>query len=132
MKQFLPVATASLFSFSDRQAERTEGCDYFSSQRLPNPVGTAEGGDYAVDAERKAVTVGRTGDGAPTSAIFREGIGCVVLEPGQYLDKSDSLPILSLKPPAGDPATITWPNGDLLVTACIPDGLNLERECNAI
>jgi CubicO group peptidase (beta-lactamase class C family) len=94
---------------------------------LPNPVGTAEGGHYTVNADRKAVTVGGAEDGAPISAIFREGIGCVVLEPGQNLEELESLPTLSMRPLAGDPATIPWPNGDLVETSYTPEGVNLER-----
>lgn len=79
---------------------------------LPEPVGTAEGGDYDVDNERKAVTIG-SGHGVPKMrAAFREGIGCVVLAPDQKLDDIDSLPAIEMPPPAGDAAKIPWPDGD--------------------
>ena len=79
---------------------------------LPEPVGTAEGGDYEVDRERKAVTIG-SGHGVPKmQAAFREGIGCVILAPDQTLDDIDDLPAIEMAPPPGVAAEIPWPNGD--------------------
>jgi len=80
---------------------------------LPNPVGTAEGGDYEVHREQKAVTIG-SGHGAPKMrAAFREGIGCVVLAPNQTLDDIGGLPAIEMAPPPGNAAEIPWPDGDL-------------------
>jgi hypothetical protein len=68
---------------------------------LPHPVGTPEGGDYVVDRERKTVAVGAPG-GTPTMrAVFREGLGCLILAPDQTFEDLDSLPILHMAPPAG-------------------------------
>ena len=79
---------------------------------LPEPVGTAGGGDYEIDERRQAVTVG-AGRGTPRMrAAFRDGIGCVILAPDQTRDDVDSLPSLTLAPPPGDPAAIAWPDGD--------------------
>ena len=87
---------------------------------LPEPVGAATGGDYEVDSDRRAVTVG-TGHGAPKMrAAFREGIGCVILPPDQTLDDIDGLPVLDLDPPRGDPAAIPWPDGDLVGEPSLP------------
>ena len=87
---------------------------------LPDPVGTATGGDYEVDERRKAVTIG-AGHGAPRMrAAFREGVGCVILAPDQTLDDIDGLPQLTLAPPPGDPATIAWPDGDLVPSHPLP------------
>ena len=87
---------------------------------LPEPVGTAAGGDYVVDSERRAVAIGNP-DGVPVMrAAFREGIGCVVLAPDQSFDDIDALPILSMPAPAGDPATIPWPDGDRVEDAPLP------------
>ena len=78
------------------------------------PVGTARGGDYVVDWDRKAVAIGAAG-GTPTMrAAFRKGLGCVIMAPDQTFEDIASLPILDEPPPPGDPATIAWPNGDLL------------------
>ncbi|MBL4728303.1 MAG: serine hydrolase [Gammaproteobacteria bacterium] len=81
---------------------------------LSNPIGTADGGDYNIEWELQAVEVGAA-DAVPTMrAVFREGIGCVILPPDQTLADIDSLPELTLPYPVGDPAQIQWPNGDLI------------------
>jgi len=80
---------------------------------LREPVGTAEGGDYEVHREQKAVTIG-SGHGVPKMrAAFRQGIGCVVLAPDQALDDIADLPAIEMAPPPGNPAEIPWPDGDL-------------------
>jgi CubicO group peptidase (beta-lactamase class C family) len=100
---------------------------------LRNPIGTAWGGDYEVDAERRAVAVGVSrvpgsvdrGPFVPVMrAAFREGLGCVVLAPDQTFAAIDSLPEVTLPPPAGDPATIPWPDGDLLPDEPLPSGID--------
>ena len=91
---------------------------------LPEPVGTAEGGDYEVDWERGAVTVG-SGHGVPKMrAAFREGIGCVVLAPDQTLDDIDSLPAIEMPPPAGDAAKVPWPDGDRTGPVSLPSDVD--------
>ena len=91
---------------------------------LPEPVGTAAGGDYEVHERHRAVTVG-AGHGAPRMrAAFREGIGCVMLAPDQTLDDIDGLPSLTLAAAPGDPATIAWPDGDKLASAPLPAHLD--------
>ena len=87
---------------------------------LPEPVGTAAGGDYEVDHDRKAVVIG-DGHAVPKMrAAFREGIGCVILAPDQTLDDVDGLPVLDLPPPPGDPAETAWPDGDLVAERTLP------------
>ena len=87
---------------------------------LAEPVGTASGGDYEVDYERTAVTIG-SGHGAPKMrAVFREGIGCVILAPDQTLDDIDDLPILKMPYPIEDPANTPWPQGDLVTPSTLP------------
>ncbi len=78
------------------------------------PIGTAEGGDYNVDTNLRAVEVGAAGAVPVMRAAFRQGIGCVILPPDQTLADIDDLPELTLPLPPGDPARIPWPNGDLL------------------
>ncbi len=81
---------------------------------LKQPIGTASGGDYKIDWNRKSVAIGLPG-GTPTMrAVFREGIGCVMLPPDQTFEFIDSLPIQRLPVLKGDPANIPWPNGDLI------------------
>jgi CubicO group peptidase (beta-lactamase class C family) len=81
---------------------------------VTHPVGTAAGGDYVIHPKRHAVTVGGGDSGPAVSAVFREGIGCIVLSPDQDLSAIDSLPSL-LKPAVeGNPQEIDWPMGDRL------------------
>jgi CubicO group peptidase (beta-lactamase class C family) len=92
---------------------------------LPNPVGTPQGGDYIVDRERKAVAIGKPGGPTPVMrAVFREGIGCVIMAPNQTFDDINTLPMFTTPPLAGDPATIAWPDGDLLEKQPLPAGID--------
>lgn len=79
---------------------------------IPEPVGTAEGGEYVIDRKREAVAVGGPNSGPTVRAAYREGIGCIVMAPDQGFDDIDSLPILTLAPLKEKPDTIPWPNGD--------------------
>ena len=81
---------------------------------LPGPVGTARGGDYVIDEARKAVAIGSPGGTPVMRAAFREGIGCVILPPDQTFEDIGRLPVLDLPYPAGDPAGVAWPDGDLV------------------
>lgn len=87
---------------------------------LPDPVGSAEGGDYIVDETLRAVAVGGGESGPVIRAAFREGIGCVVMSPSQDFEDIGSLPELSLPYPDSNPATTPWPNGDLLPDDPLP------------
>ncbi len=92
---------------------------------LRQPVGNAHGGDYVVDWDRKAVAIGAPGGGIPTMrAAFRTGLGCVIMAPDQTFEDIDGLPILDVPSPPGDPATIPWPNGDLVDGQPQPKGVN--------
>ncbi len=93
---------------------------------LPEPVGTPAGGDYRVDWDLKAVEIGAPGPVPVMRAVFREGIGCVVLAPDQTLADADGLPELTLPPPPGDPARIPWPDGDLTEDLPLPAGIDAE------
>ncbi len=91
---------------------------------LRQPVGTPRGGDYVVDWERKAVAIGAPG-GTPTMrAAFRKGLGCVIMAPDQTFEDIESLPILDVPPPPGDPATTPWPDGDLIEEKPVPSNVN--------
>ena len=91
---------------------------------LRQPVGTASGGDYVIDRERRAVAIGAPGSVPTMRAAFREGIGCVILAPDQTFADIEGLPIQSLAPLKGDPATIAWPNGDLIEDGALPTGVD--------
>ncbi len=93
---------------------------------LRNPVGTANGGDYLIDRERRAVAVGGGSSGPVMRAVFREGIGAVVMAPDQTFDDIDALPELARPPMDGDPATIAWPNGDLVAPRPLPAAVDAE------
>ena len=87
---------------------------------LPAPVGTADGGEYLVDRDLHAVAVGGPESGPVIRAAFRKGIGCVVMAPDESVEDIDSLPMLNLPPIDGDPATIPWPDGDLIREQPLP------------
>jgi len=91
---------------------------------LPEPVGTVDGGEYVIDTSRKAVAIGGPQSGPVIRAAFREGIGCVVMAPNQSFDDIDSLPILKLPYPAGDPATMPWPTGDIVKQKPHPENID--------
>jgi CubicO group peptidase (beta-lactamase class C family) len=91
---------------------------------LREPVGTARGGDYVVDRERRAVAVGASGVAPVMRAAFRDGIGCVIMSPDQTFDDIDDLPIQTMPPLVGDPATIPWPEGDLVQDESLPAGVD--------
>jgi CubicO group peptidase (beta-lactamase class C family) len=79
-----------------------------------------------IDRTRRAVAVGVGGASASSTpapvmrAAYREGLGCIAMAPHQTFDHIDSLPVLRMRAPSGDPATIPWPDGDLLPDAPFP------------
>tara|TARA_Y100000588_G_scaffold386706_1_gene482849 strand:- start:3 stop:1334 length:1332 start_codon:yes stop_codon:yes gene_type:complete len=87
---------------------------------LPELIGTAHGGDYEVDYDRKGIIVGSGRDAPKMRAAFREGIGCVILSPDQTLANVDQLPLLELPYPDDDPANTPWPQGDLVTSTTLP------------
>jgi CubicO group peptidase (beta-lactamase class C family) len=91
---------------------------------LEQPTGNAQGGDYTIDWDKKTVTIGTSGDTPTMRTVYREGIGCVILAPDQTFEAIDDLPIQNLPPPPGDPATIPWPDGDLLNKEKLPTYIN--------
>jgi CubicO group peptidase (beta-lactamase class C family) len=91
---------------------------------LPDPVGTANGGDYVIDPERKAVAIGGGESGPVIRAAFRQGIGCVVMAPLQTFEYIEALPTLELPPPPGDAETMPWPDGDLVPEKPLPESVN--------
>jgi CubicO group peptidase (beta-lactamase class C family) len=91
---------------------------------LSDPVGTVDGGEYVINRELKAVAIGGPVSGQVMRAVFREGIACVVMAPDQDFSDIDSLPALELPYPAGDPALIPWPDGDLVEDKPLPAGID--------
>lgn len=88
---------------------------------LANPVGSASGGEYTINRKQQSVAVGGEKSGAVIRAIFRQGLGCVVMAPDQSFADSASLPELTLPYPAQKAAEIPWPNGDLLSKHTLPE-----------
>lgn len=91
---------------------------------LREPVGTPQGGDYRIDNDLRAVEVGTTGAIPVMRAVFREGIGCVILPPDQDFDDINRLPELRMPQPAGDPAQLPWPDGDLTDSTPLPANID--------
>lgn len=93
---------------------------------LAQPTGTAKGGDYLVDWERKTVTIGSPATAPAMRAVYREGIGCIILAPDQTFEDIPSLPEQTLAPLAGDPAEIPWPDGDKLSPRDLPANIDAD------
>ena len=93
---------------------------------LSKPIGTPTGGDYEVDRTRRMVAVGKAGAVPVMRAVFREGIGCVIMAPDQTVADIDSLPKLDMPPPPGDAATIAWPDGDRVTEAPLPPQIDAQ------
>ena len=91
---------------------------------LGQPLGTATGGDYEVDWELRAVAIGSPGSVPTMRAVFRDGLGCVIMAPDQTFEDIDGLPMLELARPPGDPSTIRWPDGDLIEDEPLPFGVD--------
>jgi CubicO group peptidase (beta-lactamase class C family) len=107
---------------SNRSLEQVFAQELPYMERVGGTIGTAKGGDWSVDQGRRLVTVGP--QGTRISAVFREGIGCVVMAPDQGLEAIEELPRLDLPPPEGDPATIPWPDGDRVEARPLPPGVD--------
>lgn len=91
---------------------------------LPQPVGTAREGDYKLDYDRKTVAVGVPGGTPVMRAVFREGLGCIILAPDQTFEDIATLPALSLAPLSGNAAEIPWPDGDLVEKKALPKDID--------
>ena len=115
---------------SDRSLEQVfEQEIAYMRSGVGTPVGTAAGGDYEVDRNRRAVAIGAPGHVPVMRAAFREGLGCVIMAPDQTWDDIESLPELVVPPPPGNPAAIPWPDGDLVDDGPLPaavDGAALQ------
>lgn len=91
---------------------------------LAQPVGTPRGGDYSIDWERKTVAIGVPGGTPVMRAVFRTGVGCVILPPDQTFENIQVLPEQSLAPLTGDPSNIAWPLGDKVSKKPLPKGID--------
>ncbi|MEM9064055.1 MAG: serine hydrolase [Planctomycetota bacterium] len=93
---------------------------------LADPIGTAAGGSYSIDWDRRAVEIGGGDDGPVMRAAFREGIGAVILSPDQTLDDLDELP--TWPPPCADEdrRAVAWPYGDLVEPSPTPVSVDID------
>ncbi len=99
---------------------------YLAGERFGGIVGTSEGGDYLINSDLKQVSVGGGRAGPRVSAVFRAGIGCVVMSPGQGPNDIDALPMRREKKEPVDPDTIAWPSGDLINDEPLPDAIDAQ------
>ena len=82
---------------------------------------------YEVDHTHKTVIVGMDEPGVPAMrAVYREGLGCIIMAPDQTFNDAQTYPALTTPPLAGDPTTIAWPDGDKVPDISIPDEVNEE------
>ena len=120
------VLTCNGLFTSHRTLEQVFDQELAYMVRFGGRVGTVDGGAYLVDQPNRAVAVGGQGQGPVMTAAFREGIGCVIMAPDQGVDDIDTLPVLNWPPPPGDPATIPWPDGDLVKEQRLTTGIDQE------
>ena len=99
---------------------------------LSKPIGDAQGGDYFIDYDLKAVEIGTAGGTPVMRAAFREGIGCIILPPDQDLSDIDKLPIQTLPTFTADVKNIPWPYGDKLSIKPNPKEIDIEALQSAI
>ena len=97
---------------------------YLAGARFGGVVGNANAGDYQINPMLKSVSVGGGTAGPVVSAVFRDGIGCVVMSPGQGPSDVSSLPLLELPPPVVNSDSIPWPSGDWVPDEPLPDAIN--------
>jgi CubicO group peptidase (beta-lactamase class C family) len=71
-----------------------------------------------VDEKLRAVAV--NGSGIVMRAAYRDGLGCIVMGPGQTFEDIESLPTLSMPPASGDASNTPWPDGDLVRATPLP------------
>ena len=76
-------------------------------------IGTASGGNYAVNRDARWVGVGGGTDGDRVHAVFRDGIGCIVVPPYWDMSSADELPTIDLSYRT-DTTRLPWPMGDLV------------------
>ncbi|MEK9576768.1 MAG: serine hydrolase, partial [Halieaceae bacterium] len=78
-------------------------------------IGTASGGNYTVNGDARWVGVGGGTDGDRVHAVFRDGIGCIVVPPDWDISGTDELPKIDLSYRA-DTTHLPWPMGDVVTT----------------
>jgi len=126
-------------ALTDRGAQALHTCNgLFVSNRTLEQIYAGElraaGGQAVplehvqIDRTRQTVVVGvGANDQVPVMrAALRQGLGCVAMAPDQTFDRLDELPILRTPPLPGDPASIAWPDGDLVPQKPFSAGVSRE------
>ncbi len=108
---------------SDRDIERVLVQELAYSRHA---VGTGRTVEHNVDWDRKAVAIGVPGGTPVMRAVFRKGLGCVIMAPNQTYEDIESLPILTTPPPPGDPAMMPWPMGDVVEDRPLQQGIDAD------
>ena len=79
---------------------------------------------YEIDASLQMVRVGDPYTGPVVQAVFREGIGCVVMHPEQTSAEIDALPELPAVAGPETTADVPWPQGDLVPEEALTGGVD--------
>lgn len=119
------VLTCNGLFTSHRSLEtvQKEELAYLTTSRFGGPVV----GGVDVLSDERAVRVGGGEHGIAITAVFREGIGCVVMSPDQTLDDINKLPRLIDNRPDGSVSRARWPHGDLTDPIEWPDAVDARR-----
>ena len=88
-------------------------------------IGNADSGNYSINTKQRWVGVGGDEDGQRIHAVYREGIGCVVVPPNWNMAANDSLPAidLSYRTPTHH---LPWPLGDEVESQPLPDDIDTD------
>jgi CubicO group peptidase (beta-lactamase class C family) len=85
-----------------------------------------------VDYENRAVYAPYSPFRPPRLAVEHDGFGCVLMPVGATLDDVDMLPEVEMPASPGDPATIPWPDGDLVPEAPLPPEVDKKKLDKAV
>ncbi len=108
---------------SERSLEqiRSEELAYLTQERFGGPVTDS----IRIDQAARMVSVGGGTDGTRIMAVYREGVGCVVMAPDQTKADVSDLPQLSYA--RTDRSDIAWPMGDKVDPIVLPATVDAEQ-----
>jgi len=107
----------------DQILEDELGGDDPRLQGTPNPI---------VDYQHKAVTCIYDPSKPPRVAVFREGLGTLLLPPGATIADANYFPEVDIPISARDPESVPWPDGDLMPNEPAPSEVDLDKLNEAI
>ena len=106
---------------SNRTLDQYYAYEMKNARALPNVPMKLDRIEIDYKLKAVAVGVGNSEDPVPIMrAAYREGLGCMVMGLEQTFADIDKLPKLEMAPLPGDPATIPWPDGDLVEAKPLP------------